>query len=338
MTAFVFLFIAVVLLVVGIIFVTKSRRDLRDLVVQTRVELSTMQPGSAQLEERRRLEKEIDADVNFGRTLTLMLRLAYGGLSICLIWLVLLCVTIIPTRNMGVTVAFGKPTGTIGNGFHLIAPWETVETYDASILTLKLDGEPGEDTTPAPTVRLSNAATAKVDVTVQWQIDPTADITQLHLDYRNFDNIQDNVVRRQLNVALNAVFEAYDPLVALKGGAQQVTLAQLGTQVQERLSGLMPKGIIVRSVAVPLIRFDPKVQAALDSYQQVLNDTRLAEQQKITAQAQKEALDILSATKMSPEAFAQQCLIVTERLAQQGKALPPAWSCVAASVSTVPVR
>jgi regulator of protease activity HflC (stomatin/prohibitin superfamily) len=73
--------------------------------------------------------------------------------------------TVVPTRNIAVSMAFGKPTGTLGNGFHLIAPWESTEEYDAAIQTLKFDGDAkDDDSDPAPTVRLANGATARVDV------------------------------------------------------------------------------------------------------------------------------------------------------------------------------
>lgn len=249
--------------------------------------------------------------------------------------------TIVPTRNIAVTVAFGKPTGTLGNGFHFIAPWETTEEYDAAIQTLKLSGDAGD--TPGIVVRLANGATARVDITVQWQIDPNSDITQLHLDYRNFNNIQDNVVKRQLAGALNAVFEGYDPLLSLKAGQSnsrdQVTLAQLGTQVHEELAMILPLGITVRSITLPLIRFDGKVQDALDKYQQTIAETQVAEQRKKTADALKAANDILSSANNTPGVLYQNCLDLTERMAQQGKALPAAWSCGAGTAQTVvPVR
>lgn len=260
-----------------------------------------------------------------------------GGLVIGLAFLILVfdSFTIVPTRNIGVTIAFGKPTGTLGNGFHLIAPWESVEEYDAAIQTLKLDGD---DETPAPTVRLANAATARVDVTVQWQIDPNADITQLHLDYRNFENIQDNVVKRQLQAALNAVFEGYDPLVAIKGGQSQTTLAELGDKVSQRLGGLLPRGVIVRSVTIPLIRFSPEVQQALDKYQQEIAATQIAEQRRKTAEAQKAANDLLASANNTPGVLYQNCLDLTERMAQQGKPLPPAWTCGPPPTTVVPVK
>ncbi len=262
-----------------------------------------------------------------------------GGLVLAAIILLAATITIVPTRNIAVSMAFGRPTGTLGNGFHLIAPWETIETYDAAIQTLKLSGEQGDK--PGMLVRLANAATARVDVTVQWQIDPDADITQLHLDYRNFDNIQENVVKRQLAGALNVVFETYDPLLALKqgqSGTGQVTLAQLAEKVHAEMNRILPRGMLMRSVVIPLIRFDPKVQEALDKYQQTLAETQIAEQRRKVAEQLKAANDILASANNTPGVLYQNCLDLTERMAQQGKALPAAWSCGAPPTAVVPVR
>jgi regulator of protease activity HflC (stomatin/prohibitin superfamily) len=259
-----------------------------------------------------------------------------GALAVAVVMLIFNIFTIVPTRNIGITIAFGKPTGTLSNGFHLVAPWESVETYDATIQTLVMSGT---DETPTLWVRIANGAMAQMEVSVDWQIDPNADIQQLHLDWRNFEAIQDRVIKPRLSDAMNKAFENYDPLVAFKqAGGQPTSLSTMETAVKDRLQGLVPAGIVIKRLAIPLPIFPKQVQEALDNMQKELAATQVALQQKITAQAQKEAIDILAQAKMSPEAFAQQCLIVTERLAQQGKGLPAAWSCTVAPTAVVPVR
>jgi hypothetical protein len=53
---------------------------------------------------------------------------------------------------------------------------------------------------PATTVRLGNNSTAFVDVSVRGRIQPAA-ADELFLDYRDFDNVRDNPVTRQLRAA-----------------------------------------------------------------------------------------------------------------------------------------
>jgi hypothetical protein len=129
--------------------------------------------------------------------------------------------------------------------------------------------------------------------------------------------------------------------VALRSGQSgtgQVTLAQLAEKVHGELTKLLPKGLLVRSVTIPLIRFDPKVQEALDKYQQALAETQIAEQRKKTAEAQKAANDILAAANNSPGVLFQNCLDMTERMAQQGKPISTAWSCGSPLALTVPIK
>jgi hypothetical protein len=49
--------------------------------------------------------------------------------------------------------------------------------------------------TPATTVRLGNNSTAFVDNSVRWRIQPAA-ADELFLDYRQFENVRDNLVTR----------------------------------------------------------------------------------------------------------------------------------------------
>lgn len=248
-------------------------------------------------------------------------------------------IAIVPVKNIGVTVAFGKPTGTIANGWHLVAPWESVANYDATIQS------PDLATLPIFDVRIANNMTAKMKVSIDWQLADEADITKIHSDWKEFGRIESRVVNPRVFDALNKTFEKYDPLAALqtsqdgKAATETVTFAQLEANVKTELQKTLPTGVVIRRLQIPFTEYPKVIQDALDNFRKELAATQTALQQKVTAAAQKDAIDILAGAKLTPEAFAQQCLIVTERLAQQGKELPPAWSCVAGTAqSVVPVR
>lgn len=260
-------------------------------------------------------------------------------LALGLLVLALDSFTIVPTRNLAVQTSFGKPVGTLGNGFHLIAPWSATEEFDATIQTLKLSDDKDDNGEPIR-VRLANAATATVDVTVQWQIDPNANITQLYLDFRNFDNIGTNVVRRQLSSALNGTFETYDPLLSLKGGERtdMTTLADLAKDATAKLAGALPPGVIVRSLLIPKITFDDSIQAKINQYLAALAETQIAEQRQKTADAQKKANDLLAVANSTPAVLYQNCLDMVERLTRDGKVLPAAFTCGAGPTVVVPVK
>ncbi|WP_084557830.1 SPFH domain-containing protein [Hamadaea tsunoensis] len=244
---------------------------------------------------------------------------------------------IVPTRTVAVETSFGKPVGTLRNGFHFVPPWAGVEQFDATIQTLKLSGEQGDH--PGVLVRLANAATARVDVTVQWQIDPNANIVELYSDYRNFDNIQDNVVKRQLASALNGVFERYDPLVSLtKVGGEQTPLSSLADGTRQQLAAAMPPGVVIRSVTIPSVRFDDNIQAKINQYLAAVAETQIAEQRQKTAEAQKKANDLLAAANNTTGVLYQNCLDMVERMVKDGRELPAGFSCGTPPTTVVPVK
>lgn len=246
---------------------------------------------------------------------------------------------VVPTRTTAVETSFGKPVGTLSNGWHWMAPWHDVEEFDASVQTMKLSGDKDDNGDPIQ-VRLANAATAQVDITVQWQIDPKGDITELYNDYRQFEKIETNVVRRELATALNRAFEKYDPLASLKGETSNKTLDDLAREVKGALDEGLPDNIIIRSVQLPKIIFDEAIQAKINQFQAALAETQIAEQQKKTAQATQQANALLAAGgNTSPGVLYQNCLAMVERLTRDGKTLPPAFTCPGtAATTTVPVK
>jgi regulator of protease activity HflC (stomatin/prohibitin superfamily) len=110
--------------------------------------------------------------------------------------LILGSTTIVSTRNIGVVTTFGRPSGTLSNGLHAKAPWKSVTEMNG---TIQIDNHTGE---AATTVRLGNNSTAFVDNSVRWRIQPAA-ADELFLDYRDFENVRDNLVTRELRAALN---------------------------------------------------------------------------------------------------------------------------------------
>jgi regulator of protease activity HflC (stomatin/prohibitin superfamily) len=245
-----------------------------------------------------------------------------GGLAI----VAATVISIVPTRNIAVTTAFGKTTDTLDNGFHLTFPWESVTVYDATVQPMIMSGTDPES--PTLWVRIANGAMAQMEVSVDWQVDPRADIQQLHLDWRSFDNLAARVIRPRLHDSLNKVFETHDPLISFReAGGQPTAMSALEVKVKEELQAHVPAGIIIRRLAIPLPIYPPAVQEALNKMQQELANTQIALQQKLTAEAQKAAIEILASAKMTPEAFLQYCLVVTERLAQQHIKISEAWTC-----------
>jgi regulator of protease activity HflC (stomatin/prohibitin superfamily) len=180
-----------------------------------------------------------------GRTTALRIAAVAGGLAIFV--LILGSTTIVSTRNIGVVTTFGRPGATLSNGLHIKAPWQSVTEMNG---TIQIDNHTGE---AATTVRLGNNSTANVDNSVRWRIQPAA-ADELFLDYREFDNVRDNLVTRELKAALNEVFSDFDPLAP--ENSEGANVQALGDQVAEKLRTKVGGQIEIINVIVPLVNYD----------------------------------------------------------------------------------
>jgi hypothetical protein len=242
--------------------------------------------------------------------------------------------TTVPVRTVGIETTFGgKPVRPLTNGLHWMAPWHGVDKeWDGSVQTLKLTTSHTDAGDPV-TVRLANQTTAQVDVTLQWNIRPDADVLELYRRYKTFANVEDNLVKRQLQQVLNDSFRKYDPLAAVNGAASGSgpTVDQLGAQARTDLQNVLGNAITVGTMTIPLVHFDATTESRLVQYQQALADTRIAQQREQTAEKIKAANDILAGTQSTkdPGVQYQNCLNLIADLAGKGelKDLPPTFNC-----------
>ena len=144
-------------------------------------------------------------------------RLAYLVSAACatlaVIVLAVASSVVVPTKEIGVVTTFGKPTGSLSNGFHLKAPWQKVTYMDAAIQT---DSHTADDKS-CINVRIAHQATACVDASIRWRIRPDAS-DALFQNYREFSSIRSSLVVRQLSSSLNKEFASYDALAVDEKG------------------------------------------------------------------------------------------------------------------------
>jgi regulator of protease activity HflC (stomatin/prohibitin superfamily) len=257
---------------------------------------------------------------------------AIASIALGVVAIVFNCFTIVPARNVGIVNTFGKAEQALDNGFHLVKPWSSVETVDATVQNINL----GSDTRNCVTVRLANQTTACVDVTVQWNIDQEANANELWQRYRgnNDDvvgNVGRNVVERELRRALNVVFETYNPLQVLAGGdTPSVKTDDLATKALSEIRAHVDDGIVIDTVRISLVHFDQTTQDKLNGFAQALADTQIATQQKKTAEQQKQANDLLAAASSNdPGVKYQNCLNLVKDLAARNQLqnLPQTFNC-----------
>jgi len=233
-----------------------------------------------------------------GRTRALRIAAVAGGLAIFV--LILGSTTIVSTRNIGVVTTFGRPGATLSNGLHIKAPWQSVTEMNG---TIQIDNHTGE---AATTVRLGNNSTANVDNSVRWRIQPAA-ADELFLDYREFDNVRDNLVTRELKAALNEVFSDFDPLAP--ENSEGANVQALGDQVAEKLRTKVGGQIEIINVIVPLVNYDQATQDRINALNVEKANTRIAEQRAKTAEAEARANGILAASVTNdPNVLVSKCL------------------------------
>lgn len=237
------------------------------------------------------------------------MRMATAGIALLTIaFTAMFSLTIVQARDVGVNVAFGKPTQVFDNGLHVKAPWSTVEILDGAVQNdVYSEGS-------AVRVRLGNNSIANADTSIQWRL-KTDDAMNIYKDYRNFDNIRSNLVDRNFRAALNEVMADYNPLdpeEMAKGGADLTAIAK---EVQGKMEEKIGAQIEVRAVNITLINFDEATQTRIDELQSEIARTRIAEQKKETSTAEAESNKILEQS-ISEEVLISKCLDIIEESGQ----------------------
>lgn len=240
-----------------------------------------------------------------GKLRTHLKTTSFASLAVTLIVTALFSFVIVQPRTVGVKVALGKPSGVVGHGFHVKAPWEKVEKLDGAVQN---DIYSGDRAIP---VRLGNNGKATVDASIQWQL-KTDDAVEVFLDYRTFDGIRSNLVDRNFRAALNETMATYDPLDYANEAEGGQDLAALAEDVKKRMQERVGTQIEVRSVTLPIINFDDATQGRINELQAESARTRVAEQRKETSAAEAEANKVLEES-ITPETLTSKCLdIVAE--------------------------
>lgn len=229
-----------------------------------------------------------------------------GALLLGIVMIVAASTVAVPARTVGVVTAFGKPTGTLSNGLHLVKPWEDVEKMDASLQTNRYTGD------SAIGVRLANQSEAKADASIQWQL-REEDAEQMYLDYREFERIHNDLVDREFRASVNAVLASYNPLDAEAIAEGGIDLNEYADDIKKDMQKRMGKSVEVRSVALPIINYDEDTQRKIDQLQSEVANTRAAEQSKKTAKEIAEANEILRKS-LSDEVLSQRCIEAAEKV------------------------
>lgn len=192
----------------------------------------------------------------------------------------------VSTKNVGVVSTFGAPGENLDNGLHFVLPWQKVTELDAAIQT---DSHAGQDDTPCITVRIARQATACVDISVRWQLQQSS-AHQVFQDYREFSNLRESLVTRELGATSTEVFKEYDALaVDADGNSTAPSNDKLSQQATTILQNKAGGQILILNVIVNHVGLDEPTQRKLNEQNAELANTRIATQKQKTAEAQADA-------------------------------------------------
>lgn len=259
-----------------------------------------------------------------------------GIAAVAVITVALTCFTIVSTKNIGVVSTFGRPTGTtLSNGLHLKAPWNKVTELDGTVQT---DEYRGED---CIYVRIGDGSRACVTLANRWRIVPERGDT-IFTDFRSddpTDSFRKAIVSTQLKAAVQKVMGEYNPIAKLQAVGGSETAADVNfspdydaistsieAEVRARLGGEPLAEVI--SITVSYVSLSDSTQAKIDDFIAAIGETRVAQQQKETAQARAEANRILSSSVSNdPNVLVSRCLDLLADMVQQGEPVPAGFSC-----------
>lgn len=228
-----------------------------------------------------------------------------GALAAALLFFLWGCFTIVGTRQIAIVTTFGRPNGvSLNNGFHAKWPWQMTHQMDGAVQIDKYVKVGSHD--ERIMVRLGNQSTALADVSIRWQLKQHA-APELFQQYKTFDNVRVNLIERNLSVALNEVFAAFNPL-----DPQNLDVSPLPS-LAKRAADIMRQDVggqvDIFDVNVPTIQYDQGTEDKINQLNQQRAQTSIAVEAQRTAEAQAKANEILSRSiSNDPNVVVQNCI------------------------------
>ena len=220
--------------------------------------------------------------------------------------------SVVPTKQVGIPVTFGKPGAPVANGLHIKAPWTQMVKMDATIQSLDATGE------SATIAKDVDKADVMVHNNVRWAIEPEA-ADSLYRDYRDFENVGDSLVQPALRTSIAAVMSSYNPL-----GEKNPSNGELAEKIKVDLQDRVGDRIKIDSVSVTLLDFAEATKDRINALNTERGNTRIATQRQETARAEAEANRILSeSVAKDPNVLVSRCL----DLLSEGRQVPAGFQC-----------
>jgi hypothetical protein len=240
----------------------------------------------------------------------------------------------VPVKNIGVPSSFGSVGTTVYNAgtyetwdpfLHLTDINETVQTT-----TFEDTGnDAGSSCNGGLSVRIGGQQTACADVTIQWQIKPSA-AGSLFSDYANtgdfMSEISNAVVIRELKQVVNTVLGDYNPITDVQTVTNTPTatsqFSTFGPTILADMKADIGNRINVLTVLLPQIHYSSGIESKLASIQQANANYAIAvENVKVN---QENALGLTKLGNPTLSQLAAECLTDLK----DGMAAPTGFQCI----------
>lgn len=239
----------------------------------------------------------------------------------------------VPTRSVGIPVAFGKVGNNVyESGLHwFVPPWKNLAIVQDTIQTDNYDSS----TNNCITVRLGGQQEGCADVSMQWRILPSA-APELYADYSSYggditQTVSNYVVLREVRTVLSKVLGDYNPIQDVLTSANSNGESQFSTfdpQILADMRADVGTEIDFINFNLQYINYDASTQARLNQIQQQLAATAIAEEQYATNVAQAKANAALNNSNLSPDVLVSQCLNIVATAEKDNYALPAGFNCL----------
>lgn len=243
--------------------------------------------------------------------------LTFGGsFFLAAAFVVVSCISVVPTRNVGIVTSWNKPTGrTTGAGLQWTAPWQDIDEWDASGQTY---AHLGED---CVWVTIAAQRRACIPVQIEWsaKAEKAPENWAAYREVGNKTRFEVFVERRvnpQINGAMTSIFAGFDPLGSVDVTSGDAPAPDLNATYKETLTKALTTElgdeIVVKSVAFESPRYDEPTTQAIAAYGQKILEARNLEIDRANAKTRAE----ITRTDASVDQVAR-CLQIAEKLGKE---------------------
>jgi hypothetical protein len=240
----------------------------------------------------------------------------------------------VPVKNIGVPQSFGAVGSTVFEpGIHETwTPWLHLTDINETVQTTTFEDK-GNDSGSACNgglaVRIGGQQTACADVTIQWQIKPSA-ASGLFSDYANqgdfMAEITNAVVVRELKQVVNEQLGDYNPITdaqSVTGTTTQTSqFSTFGPAILRAMQADIGSRVNVLTLLLPQLHYSSSIEGKLQAIQQSFADYAVAQENVKVNEENAAALQKLGTPNLNQ--LVAQCLTDLKSLGN----LPAGFNCI----------